>query len=466
MVSAMIVIVSVHCCSANTIPAGQDIQSALSRAIPGDTIIVNPGNYAPFEMDKPLFIKGNGAIIRAGVQKPGLIISSDNVSVSGFSIIGVGEDITAKFNYYMNNPLTAATKLDLPNAAIIVNGNGFSLSNTTIFGAEVGVYAYSVSGMSLMNITLDGCKKGIELQKCNDGHVENCKISNCDKAGLDLESCRDFALKNNTAEKTIHMGLLLKDSKQCEVWDNLFSGSIEGLFLWNSSFIDVRRNKADHNYYAFLVAGSDNNTLIENLAEDNTRSEIVKGFGVGISLQNNSSFNIVARNAVIRNFNGLEVTRGCKINAIYGNDASDNAHGIRMDKCRNNIIYGNNFIRNKINAYENSSRNIWNTTFGNFYSDYSGEDYNRDGLGDTPYDLPGGDSDSADVKPLMHPFIPSTIDMKGLMAEASRMASYFPDEGLPYRKVNDTILIRSNKPIAPPKWPQSEPYYRKFSSFF
>src|SRR5512136_1379769 len=97
IVSAMLVIVSVHCCSANTISAGQDIQSAITRAIPGDTIIVDPGNYAPFEIDKPLSIKANGAIIRAGVQKAGLISSSDNVSVSGFSIHGVGEDSTSKF---------------------------------------------------------------------------------------------------------------------------------------------------------------------------------------------------------------------------------------------------------------------------------------------------------------------------------------------------------------------------------
>ncbi|MDD1752758.1 MAG: hypothetical protein LUQ38_06705, partial [Methanotrichaceae archaeon] len=164
-------------------------------------------------------------------------------------------------------------------------------------------------------------------------------------------------------------------------------------------------------------------------------------------------------NAANRNFNGLEVTRGCKVNAIYGNNATDNVHGIRMDKCRNNIIYGNDFVRNKINAYENSSHNIWNTTFGNFYSDYRGEDYNRDGIGDTPYDLPGGDSDSADSKPLMHPFVPSTIDMKGLRAEASRIANYFPEEELPYKKIDGVILIRSNKPVAPPKWPQSKPLF-------
>jgi nitrous oxidase accessory protein len=48
--------------------------------------------------------------------------------------------------------------------------------------------------------------------------------------------------------------------------------------------------------YGILVSGSNNNTVLDNVAKDNRRNEIVKGFGIGISLQENSSYNIVARN--------------------------------------------------------------------------------------------------------------------------------------------------------------------------
>jgi nitrous oxidase accessory protein len=108
----------------------------------------------------------------------------------------------------------------------------------------------------------------------------------------------------------VNSGLLLKDSWLCVAGNNRLSGCKEGLVLWNSTLVEVAGNKADHNYYGFLVTRSNNNTLVENNAEWNSRSEIVKGFGVGISLQENSSYNVVAKNAAKGSYNGMEVTRG------------------------------------------------------------------------------------------------------------------------------------------------------------
>ena len=159
----------------------------------------------------------------------------------------------------------------------------------------------------------------------------------------------------------------------------------------------LRRNRADHNYYGFLVTSWSNyNNITDNLAEDNSRSEIITGFGIGFSLQENSSHNIMIRNTAKRNFNGLEVSKGCQFNAVYDNNASENKHGIRLNENRNNLIFGNNFYNNDINAYENTSLNVWNTTLGNYYSDYRGKDENGDGIGDQPYSLPGPESKSLD----------------------------------------------------------------------
>ncbi|MCJ7443126.1 MAG: right-handed parallel beta-helix repeat-containing protein [Methanotrichaceae archaeon] len=460
IIPAILVGAFVSCCSANTIFVEQDIQAAVDEASSGDTIIVDQGECLPFKIDKPLDIRAKSATIRAGIQSPGIIVDSDNVNVSGFLIQGVGEDYPSKFSYYMNNPLAAATKLNLPNAAIIVNGNHFSLENTTIFGAQVGIYAYSASNISLINDTFNGCQKGTQLLNCFNGCIENCTFYNCDKTGIDLEGCSGLNLRSNNVSKTTHVGVMLKESESCELYDNVFSWNTEGLALWNSTYINVTRNRVDHNYYGILISQSNYNIISENLADENSRSEIVKGFGVGISLQENSSFNIVAGNTAKGSFNGLEVLRGCKINTIYGNNASDNVHGIRMDKSKNNIIYGNNFIRNKINAYENSSKNIWNTTFGNFYSDYRDKDQNNDGIGDKPYHLTGQDSQSFDAKPLMQPFNPIPINVETLKSEASNFAGYFPeDEIMPFNVVDGAIVIQYKKSKEPPKWPKSNPLF-------
>jgi nitrous oxidase accessory protein len=167
------------------------------------------------------------------------------------------------------------------------------------------------------------------------------------------------------------------------------------------------------------------------LAEDNSRSEIMTGFGIGISLQENSSYNMLIRNTAKGNFNGLELSRGCKFNAVYDNNASDNKHGIRLNENRNNLVFGNNFFRNDINAYENTSLNIWNTTIGNYYNDYRGKDENNDGIGDQPYSLPGPESRSFDFRPLIRPFR-AGLDNAMLSDEVKKYAVYGPaDEELP-----------------------------------
>ena len=87
---------------------------------------------------------------------------------------------------------------------------------------------------------------------------------------------------------------------------------------------------------------------------------------------------------------------------ISSNTITNNSqYGIRLTGSSNNTIY-NNYFNNTNNAYDNGN-NIWNITKtegksiiggpylgGNYWSDYTGVDVNSDGLGDTPYDIPGG----------------------------------------------------------------------------
>lgn len=442
--------------SAATIQSGGDIQAAIASASPGDTILVGPGDYSSFQVDKTLTIKGiSGPMLRAAIQKPAITVSTDGVIISGFRIEGVGKDPESKFEYYMKNPAAASGMgMDMPNAAIIVKGDNALIKDTVIFGAQVGVYADTVINISLQNNTFESCNQGTELLRCLSSRVDGCSFSNCAKTGLDAEQCSQMVFSNNSIVNTTNAGLMLKESEDCIVWDNLLSGNKEGLAVWNSSNNDIRRNRADHSYYGIFLAGADNNTVIDNMAVENSNPDVVGGFGMGISLLENSSHNIVARNTASEDFNGIELTRGCKFNAIYANNLSDNKHGIRLDKNYNNIVYGNNFVRNTISGYDNSSRNIWNTTFGNYYSDYRGKDGNGDGIGDTPYLIPKGDQDESDARPLMKPFYAAALNLEEIRAEVEKYAKFGPsNEDIPdYKVEGGTIVISSQRPTSPPKW--------------
>jgi len=67
----------------------------------------------------------------------------------------------------------------------------------------------------------------------------------------------------------------------------------------------------------------------------------------------------------------------------------------------NNTFSKNNFLSNTCNVLISTSRgqNIWSeNNQGNYWSDYTGADSNRDGIGDTPYVI---DDDNFDSYPLM-----------------------------------------------------------------
>ena len=88
-------------------------------------------------------------------------------------------------------------------------------------------------------------------------------------------------LDNNSIVNNTNAGILLKETNEGIIQDNILSMNTFGLSLWNASYNLVRRNRADHNYYGILVTDSSNyNNITENVAEDNSRSEIVTGFGI------------------------------------------------------------------------------------------------------------------------------------------------------------------------------------------
>jgi nitrous oxidase accessory protein len=449
--------------SASVIQAGADVQTAINSARAGDTIVVASGEASRFEVDRPLTILGQGGpILSAALQKPAIIVKSDGVTISGFRIKGVAKDTTAKFNYYMQNPAAAAGgSFDEPNSAIVVRGDGFTLKNCSIFGAQVAISAEDVRNLVLQNTTMDGCDTGASILQSTEVKVTSCRITNCKKYGLDIESSRDVTLDNNSIVNNTNAGVLLKETNGATIQDNILSTNTFGLSLWNASYNQVRRNRADHNYYGILVTTSSNyNNITDNLAEDNSRSEIVTGFGIGISLQENSSYNLLIRNTAKGNFNGLEISRGCKFNAVYDNNASDNKHGIRLNENRNNLVFCNNFMRNDINAYENTSLNIWNTTIGNYYTDYRGKDGNNDGIGDQPYSLPGPESRSFDYRPLIRPYGEAALNSTQLRDEVKKYAVYGPaDEEFPtISKQEGVVVISRHVPSSPPKWSDSRAF--------
>ncbi|MEA1866160.1 MAG: NosD domain-containing protein, partial [Euryarchaeota archaeon] len=89
---------------------------------------------------------------------------------------------------------------------------------------------------------------------------------------------------------------------------------------------------------------------------------------------------------------------------IMGNTVQDNYYGIYLYALSsNNTLHHNNFINNtEGNAYDEGIYNQWDSgSAGNYWSDYTSNDTDHNGIGDDPYSIQGS-AGSVDRYPLMH----------------------------------------------------------------
>jgi nitrous oxidase accessory protein NosD len=206
--------------------------------------------------------------------------------------------------------------------------------------------------------------------------------------------------ENLVIDKTVN---LIGEDKETTIIDGFWSDTV--ITIIPGPFYDVTIT-------GFTIRNSDfpggiGVLLPETCSGHNIIGNIISGHhGSAIDIDFFASNNVVSENILLNN--GIGITTG--------------------SNTMQNIIYHNNFIDNGQNAYDGSwIGNTWNlgygtpfnplTDGGNYWSDYTGVDnyhgpnqniLGSDGIGDTPYSIPGG---STDQYPFMEPWtgiIPDT----------------------------------------------------------
>lgn len=131
-------------------------------------------------------------------------------------------------------------------------------------------------------------------------------------------------------------------------------------------------------------------TISDNTISDN------EGSGVSLTLSDN---NIIHNNIIQSNQKGMYIYYSSNNNEIYENTITGNSqYGVHIVQSLNNRFYLNDFTNNGQNA-QDPLTNYWSyNSQGNYWDDYNDYDSDEDGIGDSPYDIPGGSNQ--DVYPL------------------------------------------------------------------
>ena len=305
----------------------------------------------------------------------------------------------------------------IDNNASYNSGTGIVLSgstNNTIRGNIAnankqynGIYLeLSYNNIIIYNNASNNFQVGIALANSNNNIIIDNTANLNNMYGIDLwRSSNNNTIKGNTLNLNILDGIqLISSNNNIIIYNNASYNFDTGITLFDSNNSSISNNNCSHNsYFGIFISYSNNSSIVNNTCSNND---------YGISL-NSSSGNTITGNIVSNNtYDGLSLYSSNSNNTITGNIVSNTYDGISLVSSSNNKIYLNSFINNNYNVYSEESTNIWNSPekityyngtytnyLGNYWSDYTGSDMDKDGIGDTPHSIDG----DKDNYPLMVP---------------------------------------------------------------
>ena len=263
---------------------------------------------------------------------------------------------------------------------MISDAENVVLKDLDIEADEVAIIGENVKSLQLKNLQVEQGMGGIQLTDSADIILENVDISGQD--GHFSEKGHAVAIYKS---KNIQ-------ASDCDIW-----GVLDGFYLERVDGITLSNNRIEEGRYAVHVMYSDNVELIANKATANMT-------GLMIMIANNVT---VHNNQISKNntLNSLGVYMYDNENIDFQqNILSENTVAMSVEHTRNMDMSNNEFWTNGTAVQVKQSPELQvtkNQFYGNiltmrtdqagvqlshnFYDDYSGRDYDGDGIGDTTH---------------------------------------------------------------------------------
>ena len=324
------------------------VEDAIGLADAHDTLLFKKGIYSAenVSITKPLVLLGeHGAVFDGRNTGYVLKLLNDSITVAGLTIVRAGKSYTKDY------------------AAIYVfRSHHFAIINNEIedpfFGLLIEKSAYGLVRNNLIfgnNFKEDDAGNGIHAWHCSNLRVEENEVRRM-RDGIYLEFVDDSTIQGNYGHHNIRYGLHFMFSNNDSYLQNRFEQNGAGVAVMFSKFIEMRGNQFVNNWgpasYGLLLKEIYDAEVIDNEFQENTMAVFIDG-----TTRINYHGNIFKRNGW-----AIKVSGGCYANTISGND----------------------FIGNSFDVSYNSKVND-NSFNGNYWSEYTGYDLDRDNIGDVPY---------------------------------------------------------------------------------
>jgi parallel beta-helix repeat protein len=309
--------------------------------------------------------------------------------------------LNSRNNYLSNNILT--------NSGIFIGGGSIEDYFQEIDESN------EVNGKSLYycknkeNETVPEAGQAI-LVNCKNIFIENQQTANL-PAAIEIVSSSDIMINNSVLNNNDY-GIFVFSSKNIVIENSSFQNNWQSVVLENSNNSTIKNNNFSFDGYSLTLIGSNWNIIQNNIFKNNFYALIISG----------SESNKIDYNQFISNNLAIFLKSGSKRNEIIHNNLKENQNALYLYDLptKENSIYLNNFIKNasdlSISSYGivlwNSKGKI-NYTFkglsfsnylGNYWDKYKGQDENKDGIGDTTFEIAPLWGAYKDEYPLIEPF--------------------------------------------------------------
>lgn len=347
----------------------QDLQSMIDAAESGDVLDVGPGVYlGGVTIDKPLSLSGRGGpVIDAGGEGNAINIEAPDVTVSGFVVRNTGASIDRE---------NSGFSVNAPRAVVVDNVLENVLFGIFLRGATDSVIANNVVGA-----------KDLDIARRGDG--------------IRLWESHRSTIQGNTVSKGRDVVLWFSDD--LEIVGNRVSDGRYGLHFMYSDNATVTDNELIANSVGtFLMYGRDLTLTNNTFAENNGPS----GYGLGLKDMDGVT---AVDNRFIANRVGVYLDNSPWSAGVWQSFTHNlfayNEIGVQfLPSVKRNVFSENAFVDNTeqvgVQGTGAFSGNDWAAGgVGNYWSDFSGYDADRDGIGDIAYKLDDLYSEMADDHP-------------------------------------------------------------------